>query len=144
MSGVGKNFYLAWQDEKGLYLPSSISCFSKKEDNEMLYFWLIALMSQVKVNNQNLIRENIKATKNLISKYPGFKEFYLRCSNEIFKHNEDLSFIKSLMEDLTNETANIIPFDMWVYPSLNNNNKFSEFEDEEELDKDKIKKPYKN
>ena len=43
ISGQGKTFYLPWQDDKGIYLPSSICIFSKKEDNEMLYFYLIAL-----------------------------------------------------------------------------------------------------
>ena len=135
VSGVGKSFFLPWQDEKALYLPASLSCFSKKQDNEMLYFWLVAMMSKTKIKENNLIFQNIKNTNELLNTYEGFKSFYERCSNELFEHHEELSFIKSLDEkDLKNETTNIQPFYMWIYPALNSKKILEDFEDDEELE----------
>lgn len=138
VSGAGKNFFLPWQDEKALYLPASISCFSKKQDNEMLYFWLVAMMSKTKVSQANLLKENIKVTKELLSKYEGFRSFYERASSELFEKYEELSFIKSLNEeDLRNETTDIQPFNMWIYPALKNTQNLQDFEDEEESQNNK-------
>ncbi len=138
ISGAGQSFYLPWQDDKALYLPASISYFAKKQDNEMLYFWLIAMMSKTKVSKRNLETENIKATKELLEKYEGFRSFYKRCSNELFEKYEELSFIKSLKEeDLRNEAIDTQPFYMWVYPSLKNTLSLKDFEDEEEASNDK-------
>lgn len=141
VSGLGKNFFLPWQDEKALYFPASLSCFSKKQDNEMLYFWLIAMMSKKVVNKNNLIKQNIKNTKELLNKYEGFNSFYNRCSQELFYKYQELSFIKSLNEeDLENESTNTQPFHMWVYPALNTATVLEDFEDEEdELKNDKKK-----
>lgn len=135
VSGVGKSFFLPWQDEKALYLPASLSCFSKKKDNEMLYFWLVAMMSKTIIKQNNLIIQNIKNTNELLNTYEGFNSFYKRCSNELFENHEELSFIKSLNEkDLKNETTNIQPFYMWIYPALNSKKILEDFEDDEELE----------
>jgi nitric oxide reductase NorD protein len=135
VSGVGKSFFLPWQDEKALYLPASLSCFSKKQDNEMLYFWLVAMMSKTIIKQNNLISQNIKNTNELLNTYEGFNSFYKRCSNELFENHEELSFIKSLDEkDLKNETTNIQPFYMWIYPALNSKKILEDFEDDEELE----------
>ena len=134
ISGAGKNFFLPWQDEKALYLPASLSCFSKKQDNEMLYFWLVAMMSKTTITNDNLIVQNIKNTNELLNIYQGFNSFYERCSEELFQVHEELSFIKSLKEeDLKNESTNIQPFYMWIYPALNSKKVLEDFEDEEEV-----------
>lgn len=138
ISGMGKSYFLPWQDEKALYLPSFISTFAKKEDNEMLYFWLVAMMSKTNINQNNFLLENIKNSNELINKYEGFKKFYEKCSNELFQKDEELSFIKSLNEkDLENEYINLKPFDFWIYPALNTKTKFEEFEDENEENKKK-------
>lgn len=135
VSGVGKSFFLPWQDEKALYFPASLSCFSKKQDNEMLYFWLVAMMSKTIIKENNLILQNIKNTNELLNTYEGFNSFYERCSNELFENHEELSFIKSLDEkDLKNETTNIQPFYMWIYPALNSKKILEDFEDDEELE----------
>ncbi|MBU0923826.1 VWA domain-containing protein [bacterium] len=135
VSGVGKSFFLPWQDEKALYLPASLSCFSKKQDNEMLYFWVVAMMSKTIIKQNNLISQNIKNTNELLNTYEGFNSFYKRCSNELFENHEELSFIKSLDEkDLKNETTNIQPFYMWIYPALNSKKILEDFEDDEELE----------
>ena len=135
VSGVGKSFFLPWQDEKALYLPASLSCFSKKQDNEMLYFWLVAMMSKTIIKQNNLIIQNIKNTNELLNTYEGFNSFYERCSNELFENHEELSFIKSLNEkDLRNESTNIQPFYLWIYPALNSKKILEDFEDDEELE----------
>lgn len=134
ISGAGKNFFLPWQDEKALYLPASLSCFSKKQDNEMLYFWLVAMMSKPTVTQNNLIIQNIKNTNELLNTYEGFNSFYERCSKELFQTHEELSFIKSLNEeDLKNESTNTQPFSMWIYPALKSGKVLEDFEDEEEV-----------
>ena len=134
VSGAGKNFFLPWQDEKALYLPASLSCFSKKQDNEMLYFWLVAMMSKPTVTQKNLIIQNIKNTNELLNTYEGFNSFYERCSEELFQTHEELSFIKSLNEeDLKNESTNTQPFSMWIYPALKSGKVLEDFEDEEEV-----------
>lgn len=135
VSGAGKSFFLPWQDEKALYLPASLSCFSKKQDNEMLYFWLVAMMSKTIIKQNNLIIQNIKNTNELLNTYEGFNSFYERCSNELFENHEELSFIKSLNEkDLRNESTNIQPFYLWIYPALNSKKILEDFEDDEELE----------
>lgn len=134
ISGAGKNFFLPWQDEKALYLPASLSCFSKKQDNEMLYFWLVAMMSKTTITNDNLIVQNIKNTNELLNTYQGFNSFYERCSEELFQEHEELSFIKSFKEeDLKNDSTNIQPFYMWIYPALNSKKVLDDFENEEEV-----------
>lgn len=134
VSGAGKSFFLPWQDEKALYLPASLSCFSKKQDNEMLYFWLVAMMSKTKVNQRNLIIQNIRNTNELLNTYDGFNSFYKRCSNELFENYEELSFIKPLNEKgLENESTSTQPFNMWIYPALNSKKILEDFEDEEEI-----------
>jgi len=37
MAFMGKEFYLTWQDEQAIYLPSSFAYFPDKKQNEMLY-----------------------------------------------------------------------------------------------------------
>ncbi|NQY20403.1 MAG: VWA domain-containing protein [Campylobacteraceae bacterium] len=141
ISGMGKSYFLPWQDEKALYLPSFISTFANKEDNEMLYFWIIALMSKSNITHNNFILENIKNTNALINRYEGFKKFYDKCSNKLFEEDDELSYIKSLNEkDLLNEEINQSPYALWVYPALNTKTKFEEFEEEDEGKKKKKKK----
>ena len=72
ISFMGKEFYLSWQDEKSLYLPPSLAFFPKKEDNEMLYYWLVAMLSQADVNEIDIIKQNIKLSEELKNNYDGF------------------------------------------------------------------------
>ena len=65
ISGAGQTFYLAWQDEKGLYLPESLAFFPDKNLNMMLYYWLVAMATQSRVTHANLQAKNEKAIKNL-------------------------------------------------------------------------------
>jgi len=137
VSGSGKTFFLAWQDENGVYLPASLAYFPTKEENEMLYFWLIAMATKVDVNRGNLLYKNYLASEILLNSYPGFQSFYETSCNHLINQNEELSFVKSLnSENLTNnqllENLNGYPFPMWIYPKLSKNKKYSDFDDEQE------------
>lgn len=120
-SGTGNTFFLAWQDEKGIYLPASLSYFPLKHYNEMHYYWLIAMLSKVTITSQNIVSENTKAAQYLIDKYAGFREFYA------FAH----SFLLSNYPEAS--LANTYPNVLWIYPSLSSNNKLLDFDDEEAL-----------
>lgn len=136
ISGLGTSFFLAWQDEKGVYLPASLAYFPKKQDNEMLYFWLIAMATQTDTFRGNLLQKNFFSTQILCDSYPGFKSFYTQASTQLIEQNEALSFVKSLNEEnLTNEEQlhelDTYPFPLWIYPPLSSKNRYSDFEDEE-------------
>jgi len=137
ISGSGKTFFLAWQDENGVYLPSSLAYFPTKEQNEMLYFWLIAMATKVDANRGNLLYKNYLASEILLSSYPGFKSFYEKATEHLIEQNKELSFVKSLnKENLTNaqlpEEINLYPFPLWIYPKLSKNKKYSDFDDTHE------------
>ncbi len=137
ISDLGNTFYLAWQDEKGVYLPASIAILPTKQENEKLYFWLVAMITKIDDFRGNLIYKNISATKELLHTYQGFRTFYEKASLSFIEQTPELSFLKSLHEeDLKNiqskDTLNMYPFPMWIYPSLSKNNKYSDFDDEDE------------
>ena len=136
LSGSGKSFFLSSQDEKALYLPASLAYFSTKQENETLYFWLVAMMSVANNFKGNLLYKNHSATLQLTEKYRGFKIFYENAISRLIEKNEKLSFVKSLsQENLTHEqylqNLDIYPCPLWIYPPLYQN-KYSDFEDEEE------------
>ena len=127
ISFLGKDFYLSWQDEKSVYLPSSLAFFPLKKDNEMLYFWLIAMASKVDITPKNLIEENNNATQYLINRYSGFKLYFEQMSIYLAEHYPQL-FSQSLEnKDLLNN----YPHPMWVYPSLSSQNRALNADDEE-------------
>jgi len=136
ISDVGNVFYLAWQDEKALYLPPSLAILPSKEENEMLYFWLIAMLTNVDKFRGNLLHKNISATQKLLRDYQGFEQFYEKALESLIQQNHELLFFKSLhKEDLKNvqfEEMDTYPFALWIYPSLSNNKKYSDFNDENE------------
>lgn len=126
-SGTGKTFYLAWQDEKGLYLPASLAYFPLKQHNEMHYFWLIAMLTQVDIKSKNSQHKNKKVAKLLIEKYAGFSKFYDYAQTYLFTHYPELSFIDSSIE---NSLEHTYPNPLWIYPSLSSDNKLLDFDDE--------------
>ena len=137
ISGAGQSFFLPSQDEKGLYLPASLAFFPSKKYNEMLYFWLVAMATQVDTFRGNLLYKNFQATQVLLSTYPGFKTFYDEASHYLIKQNAALQFIKSLSEENLTDTQykedlNTYPFAMWIYPPLGSKNRYSDFDDEVE------------
>ena len=110
ISFLGQEFYLTWQDEESLYLPASFAYFPTKEENEMLYYWLVAMATQVKDNG---FKQNQLATNYLTSRYSGFNTFYENATTYLMQRYEQLSFIKSLDENLINNYPN----PLWIYDS---------------------------
>jgi nitric oxide reductase NorD protein len=138
ISFLGKEFYLTWQDEKSIYLPASCAYFDTKEQNEMFYYWLIAMATKVDVNSNNLKEQNRLAVNYLINRYSGFEIFYENASSYLSLQFEQLSFIKSL-DTLSNEDLiNDYPNPMWIYPPILSHTKVdNSASDEEEFQRDK-------
>lgn len=128
ISFLGKDFYLPWQDEKSLYLPASLALFAHKEENKMLYFWLVAMATKVKINSLNFAEQNRQATHFLVNRYSGFKTFYEQMSAYLIEQHPELLFIKSLDDK---EVLSSYPFGMWIYPALSSNNQANDTSDEE-------------
>ena len=126
ISGAGKTFFLAWQDEKGIYLPASLAYFPLKQQNEMHYYWLIAMLSKVNINSKNMINQNRKTADLLIEKYSGFREFYDYSQEFLTKNYLELS-------------EHQYPNPLYIYPSLSNSNKLLDFDEEEEVQREQEK-----
>ena len=126
ISGTGKTFFLAWQDEKGLYLPASLAYFPFKKYNEMHYYWLIAMLSQVNINSKNIIDENNKIAKFLMEKYSGFREFYDYAQEFLIKNSPEPS-------------EHQYPNPLYIYPSLSNSSKLLDFDEEDEPQREQEK-----
>ncbi len=128
-SGTGKTFFLAWQDEKGIYLPATLAYFPLKAHNEMHYYWLIAMLANVNINRKNSAEENTNALNGLIDKYVGFHEFYTYAHRYFLEHHPELSTIEPSLEA---SSADNYPNPLWIYPSLSTSNKLLDNSDEEE------------
>ena len=119
ISFLGKEFYLTWQDEKSIYLPESFAYFDTKEQNEMHYYWLVAMATQVNVDETNVKDENLKVIKQLTSKYDGFKIFYEKSTEYLNKTFEQI------------ESVEEYPNPLWIYPPLASNTMSNTLDDEE-------------
>jgi len=128
ISFLGQEFYLTWQDEESIYLPASFAYFPTKEENEMLYYWLIAMATKVNSIKGNGFKQNQLATDYLTQRYSGFQNFYENATTYLIQRYEQLSFVKSLDEALTNDYPN--PF--WIYASPLTLYKANSSEDEQE------------
>jgi len=127
-SFLGKEFYLTNSDEKAIYLPASFAYFPKKEQNEMLYYWLIAMSVHTCITKISLVEQNIKSLNYLINRYSGFKIFYEEATSYLSNNFEQLSFVKSLKDkDLVNDYPN----PLWIYPSNSSGNFFKNDENEQ-------------
>jgi len=128
ISFLGNDFYLTWQDEKSIYLPASFAYFETKEQNEMLYYWLVAMATKVNVYHDNISKENIKVQDYLLNRYRGFQLFHETANIYLTKQFEQLK-----EEDYPNP--------LWIYPSMSSGNKSMPNDEDEELqanqDKDK-------
>ena len=140
VSFFGNEFFLTWQDDKSIYLPASFAYFKTKEQNEMLYYWLIAMATRVDITSQNLVEENAKAVAYLRDRYMGFKIFYDEATSYFSKEFQQLEFIKSF-ESMSNEDLiNNYPNPLWIYPPvLAKTRQNSTDEDEEEQQREQEK-----
>ncbi len=139
VSFLGKEFYLTWQDEKSIYLPASFAYFPTKEQNEMLYYWLVAMVTKVNINSHNLKEQNIQAVTDLTSKYSGFEHFYNSASQYLSEQFEQLSFINSFEEKNNEDLINDYPNPLWIYPPIISNSKSSHTDDDEEIQREQDK-----
>ena len=128
ISGYGKSFFLTWQDNNAIYLPSSLDILPTKKDNEMLYYWLIAMSTKVKINQANIIEENQKVVSYLCNRYTGFNEFYQNATKYLISKIPELSYVNEQVQSQEEKH----PFILWIYPSLSKN--ASSTSDEEEED----------
>ncbi len=117
ISFLGKEFFLTWQDDESVYLPASFAYFCTKEENEMLYYWLIAMAAQADdITNFNLIEKNQQAMHYLTKRYSGFDVFYKSASQYLMDKYEQLSFLKSLDEQSNQDLIDDYPNPLWIYP----------------------------
>ncbi|MCK5293840.1 MAG: VWA domain-containing protein [Arcobacteraceae bacterium] len=142
ISFLGTQFFLTWQDEKSVYLPASFAFFETKEENEMLYYWLVAMTTKVDVNSNNLITENTKAQTYLLNRYNGFSNFHKNATIYLAQQFEQLSFIKSLKDMNNEDLINDYPNPLWIYPPISSGNSSKHNDEDEEMlqanqDKDK-------
>ena len=136
IADLGNIFYLTNQDEDSVYLPATLSFLPTKQENQMHYFWLIAMSTIMKDFQGNLLVRNFYASQYLIDNYEGFKYFYNNTLTTLIKQNAKLAFVKSLTpENLANEeflnALDTYPCPLWIYPPLHTNTKYSDFEEEQ-------------
>jgi len=136
VADLGNIFYLTNQDENSIYLPATLSFLPTKDENEMHYFWLIAMSSIIHKFKGNLLQKNFHASQYLINSYDGFQYFYDKSLETLIEQNKKLAFVKSLnRENLTNEeflqNLDTYPCPLWIYPSPHEKGKLSDFDDEE-------------
>ena len=127
ISGYGKSFFLTWQDEDAIYFPPKLDILPTKEENIMLYFWLVAMATNINVDSSNMIDENQKVSKYLCDKYTGFNTFYIKAKKYLISKIPELVYI----DEKNIEFDDNYPFIMWIYPSLNKNSKLSNSYEEE-------------
>ncbi len=96
LSGYGKSLFLTWQDNNAIYLPPSLDILPTIEENKMLYFWLIAMITKVNVKESNIIKQNQEATKYLCDRYIGFRDFYNQSSQYLISRIPELSYVNQL------------------------------------------------
>jgi len=137
-SGKGRSFFLAWQDEKALYLPEKLAYFDDEKLNDMHYYWLCAMLSKVNVQSSNIVNENKNVALQLIKKYPGFATFYKEAQKLLLHTYPELAYINALDEVLLDD--NSYPNPLWIYPSISKSSKLLDFNDEEEIGREDGKK----
>lgn len=117
LSFLGKEFFLTWQDDNSLYLPASLAYFSTKQENEMLYYWLVAMAIQCDTKDASILEQNKNATDFLVKKYSGFALFYENAIKILTQKYEELSYLKSLEKCNEEDLIDVHPNPLWIYPS---------------------------
>jgi len=117
LSFLGKEFFLTWQDDNSLYLPASLAYFPTKQENEMLYYWLVAMAIQCDTKDASILEQNKNATDFLVKKYSGFALFYENAITTLTQKYEELSYLKSLENCNEEDLIDAHPSPLWIYPS---------------------------
>ena len=117
LSGKGKYFYLSYQDDEALYLPPLLGYFPSKTQNQTHYYWLIAMLCNIDITDNNISYKNTKAYNLLINRYSGFQDFWNKVTQIEYPN----------------------PF--WIYPSLyKKNSLFTNSDEPPKREKDKNSK----
>ncbi len=135
ISFFGNEFFLTWQDDKSIYLPASFAYFPKKEQNEMLYYWLIAMATRVDITSENLKEQNSEAEAYLTKRYSGFELFYTHAADFLVQQFKQLEFIKSLEDRNNEDLINDYPNPMWIYPPILSKTRTNNSEEDDEAQK---------
>lgn len=141
ISFLGEEFFLTWQDDKSIYLPASLAYFPQKKENEILYYWLTAMLAKVEVNSENIREQNSKAVAYLTHRYSGFELFYDRAISYLSSEFSQLRFIKSLDTSSNKDLISNYPNPMWIYPPKISKSTVNNSDNEEQQraqEKDKI------
>lgn len=133
ISGYGQTFYLTWQDNNAVYLPESLSILPSKEENKMLYFWLVAMCTQVNIKQKNIITQNQNACMYLCDRYIGFQNFYDNATKYLISKVPELALLLRTYENKENTPACIL----WVYPALNSANNIDNNNDDDEVEQNR-------
>lgn len=134
ISFLGKEFYLTWQDENAIYLPASFAYFDTKEQNEMLYYWLIAMATCVHVKKSNIVSQNLQAVEYLTKRYSGFSVFEKRASEYFSSAFEQLASVEASKESSVEDYPN----PMWIYPATLSTT-WKNSDDDEEISREQEK-----
>ncbi len=134
LASTEQRFAVAWQDEKGLYLPERIELFPRTELNRTLYFWLAAMAARLPLRF-HWFRDNQRAARTLLERYPGFTSSYAEMVAELLVQRARLP-LKTATEKLREQAiaralenplegselslpeAEIHPVPLWIYPAL--------------------------
>ncbi len=133
LAGSDRRFAVAWQDEKGLYLPERIDLFPGAGLNPTLYFWLAALAARLPPTF-SWAEGNRRASQALLQRYPGFRSPYRQMVAAILARRRELP-LKTAQERLDEQAIRrvldnpdepleaplawkeITPLPLWIYPS---------------------------
>ncbi len=133
LASTDRRFAVAWQDERGLYLPERIDLFPRPEFNRILYFWLTAMAAQLPLHF-HWFRDNQRAALTLLERYPGFTTPYDEMISELLVQRARLplktateklheqAIIRALKRpsetsDLPIPEATAHPVPLWIYPA---------------------------
>lgn len=132
VAGSQQRFYLAWQDDRSLRLPPTLSTFADSRLNEDLYFWLTALAAHLPRINSWFV-DNQQATLQLLEKRPGLQRRYQALAKAVIEErmrywaklpamNEQERQIQQALNQpgsvtrLTKTQLSPFPVALWLYP----------------------------
>jgi MoxR-like ATPase len=132
-SGTGKSFHLAWQDDKGIYLPSSLAYFPQQQHNEMHYYWLVALLAQgTSIGQHQVQADNDRLIQMLLEKYAGFRDFYATAHSFLIENYPELACLNVDNTTLSQVSLQAdYPHPLWIYPAQHSSNQRLADEDDE-------------
>ncbi len=132
VAGTHQNFTVSWQDDRSVRLPARLACFSERELNEDLYFWLVALAARQPVvqhwfaDNQSACQSLLKAKPGLVNSYYQLVEAIIRQRPELTTLQDDEQAREAALQQALREpgsvdhlpraAGDILPVPIWLYP----------------------------